>query len=295
MTLERKRVVVAYIFLAVPLLFFIGVRLFPMLYAMLMSVTNWGLSAGNLRFVGIENYKTIFQDTVFLKALTNTLRYAFIGAPAVIVLSLFFSLQLNRITKGKGIFRLIYVLPYITPIVAVSWVWRWMFQQPPVGLINALLYRLGLPARGFLGDPSMALYSIVSVNVWVDLGYCIIIFLAGLQNIPVEFLEAAKIDGASNRITLTRIILPLLLPITLFLTVMQGISFMRIFTQVYNMSYQATGGPLNSTMSAALYIYRTAFFHFQMGLAASASMILFLMILTITFVQIKFFDQKLSY
>ena len=282
-------------FLTIPLLFFIGVRLFPMLYAMVMSLTNWGLTARNLSFVGLENFKTIFTDPVFMKALGNTLRYAVIGAPLVIVVSLFFALQLNMVTRGKGLYRLIYVLPYITPIVAVSWIWRWMFQQPPIGFINGILAALGIPAKGFLGDPATALYCIILVSVWVDLGYGITIFLAGIQNIPTEFIEAARIDGAPNRTLLTRIILPLLLPITLFLAVMEWITFMRIFTQVYNMSFQASGGPLNSTKSAALYIYQTAFTQFKMGLAASASLILFLMIMVVTLLQMKFLDRKISY
>ena len=295
MTLQKKQVIVAYTFLAIPLVYFISVRLFPMLYAMVMGLTNWGLTAKNVRFVGLENFKTIFSDPVFTKSFGNTMRYAFIGAPLVILISLFFALQLNQIIKARGFLRLIYVLPYITPVVALSWVWRWMFQQPPVGIINGFLAWFGIPAKGFLGDPAAALYCIILVNVWIDLGYCVTIFLAGLQNIPVEFIEAAKIDGAKSRHVLFRITLPLLLPVTMFLTVMEGISFMRIFTQVYNMSFQASGGPLNSTKSAAMYIYQTAFTQFKMGQAASASFILFLMIMTVTLIQIKFFDRKLNY
>jgi multiple sugar transport system permease protein len=266
-----------------------------MIYAMIMSLTDWGLLVRNVRFVGFENFQIIFSDPVFTKSLGNTLRYAFIGGPLAIIISLFFALQLNVISKGKGLFRLIYVLPYITPMVAVSWVWRWLFQQPPTGLINNLLTYFNIPALGFLGDPASAPYCIIAVTVWVDLGYCVTIFLAGIQNIPVEFIEAAKIDGATNSALLFKITLPLLLPVTLFLTVMQGISFLRIFTQVYNMSFQASGGPLNSTKSAALYIYQIAFTQFRLGLAASASLILFLLIMTITLVQIKFFDQKVNY
>ena len=295
MTLGNKRIIVAYTFLIFPLLYFIGVRLLPMFYAMVMGMTNWGLLARNIRFVGLENFKTIFADPVFIKAFTNTIRYALIGAPLVIAVGLFFALQLDVITRGKGFFRLIYVLPYITPVVAVSWVWRWLYQPPPIGLINGVFVRLGLQAQGFLGDPNMALYCIILVNVWVDMGYCVTIFLAGIQNIPADFIEAAKIDGATNRILLLKITLPLLLPITLFLMVIEGISFLRIFTQVYNMSFQASGGPLNSTKSAAMYIYQTAFSQFRMGLAASASLVLFLIIMLITLFQIKFFDRKISY
>jgi len=295
MTLARKQVVTAYIFLLVPLLFFLFVRLLPMLFALVMGATNWGLLARNLKFVGPDNFRAIFGDQVFLTALGNTMRYALIGAPLTIAVSLFFALQLNAVTGGRALYRLLYVLPYITPVVAVSWVWRWMFQPLPIGIINGLLTGLGLSQQGFLNDPGQALYSITVVNVWVELGYCTTIFLAGIQNIPTEFVEAAKMDGASWRNVLTRIILPLLLPVTLFLTVMEGIQFLRIFTQVYNMSTQATGGPLDSTKSVALYVYQAAFTRFQMGLAASASLVLFATILFVTLLQIRLFDRRIDY
>ncbi len=294
MTLARKQVVTAYVFLSVPLLFYLFVRIAPMAYALMMGTTNWRLLARSLRFVGLDNFRSLFADRVFLTALGNTLRYAVIGAPLTIVISLFFALQLNAIWKGRALYRLLYVLPYITPVVAVSWVWRWMFQPLPIGIVNGLLGRLGLPQMGFLNDPNQALYSITAVNVWVELGYCITIFLAGLQGIPADFIEAAKMDGASERRVLTGIVLPLLLPVTLFLTVIEGIQFLRIFTQVYNMSTQATGGPLDSTKSMALYVYQAAFTKFQMGLAASASLVLFAIILFVTLVQIRFFDRRID-
>jgi len=295
MTLAAKRATTAYIFLALPLVFFLGVRFGPMIYMLAMSFTDWGLLRKELHFIGLENYKTVLTDPVFLKSLGNTARYAIFGAPSVIVLSLFVALLLDLIPKGKAVYRLIYVLPYITPIVAVSWVWRWMFLQPPLGVVNTILMAVGLQAREFLNSPSQALQSITAVNVWVEMGYCTTIFLAGLQTIPKEISEAARIDGANSRQVLTRVTLPLLMPITLFLTVMEGIQFLRIFTQVYNMSFQAQGGPLNSTKSAALYIYQKAFTNFEMAQAASASLVLFAIILAVTFLQLKFFDKKMAY
>ena len=295
MTLAAKRATTAYIFLALPLVFFLGVRFGPMIYMLAMSFTDWGLLRKELHFIGLENYKTVLTDPVFLKSLGNTARYAIFGAPSVIVLSLFVALLLDLIPKGKAVYRLIYVLPYITPIVAVSWVWRWMFLQPPLGVVNTILMAVGIQAREFLNSPSQALQSITAVNVWVEMGYCTTIFLAGLQTIPQEISEAARIDGANSRQVLTRVTLPLLMPITLFLTVMEGIQFLRIFTQVYNMSFQAQGGPLNSTKSAALYIYQKAFTNFEMAQAASASLVLFAIILAVTFLQLKFFDKKMAY
>lgn len=292
MTLARKRSLTAYAFLAVPLVFFVVVRFGPMLYAMVRSLTDWSLLRKNNDFIGLQNFRDVLGDPVFVQALANTLHYAIVGAPSVIVISLSLALLLNRIVRGRSVFRLIYILPYITPIVAVSWVWRWMYQSPPLGIINALLVKMGLPAQEFLLSTSQALHSILAVNVWVETGYCVTVFLAGIQTIPVDVIEAARIDGASGRQILTRVILPLLLPITLFLTIMQGIQFLRIFTPVYNMSSQATGGPLNSTKSAALYIYQTAFAQFELGRASAASLVLFAMIMMVTLIQLRIFDRK---
>ncbi|PKL05659.1 MAG: ABC transporter permease [Spirochaetae bacterium HGW-Spirochaetae-9] len=295
MTLAARRSITAYFFLAIPLVFFICVRFGPMLYMMAMSFTNWGLLRKVTKFIGIENYRIVLSDPVFRKALGNTLQYAVFGAPIVIVLSLCVALLLDTIPKGKGLFRLIYVLPYITPVVAVSWVWRWMYQPPPLGVINAILVAVGIPAGDFLNSTTQALPSILGVNVWVEMGYCTTIFLAGLQTIPKELNEAARIDGAKARQVLFQITIPLLAPITFFLVVMEGIQFLRIFTQVYNMSMQAMGGPLDSTKSAALYIYQKAFTNFEMAQAGSASIILFAIIMAVTLIQMKFLDRKVNY
>lgn len=292
MTLAKKKAMTAYAFLAVPLVFFLGVRFGPMLYAMARSLTDWSLLRKKNDFIGFENFKAVLGDPVFIKALANTLKYAVFGAPLVIAISLSIALLLNRIVMGKSLFRLIYILPYITPIVAVSWVWRWMYQSPPLGIINAALSALGLPAMDFLLSPTQALPSILSVNVWVEIGYCVTVFLAGIQTIPGDVIEAARIDGASGRQVLFKVILPLLLPITLFLAIMQGIQFLRIFTPVYNMSFQAMGGPLDSTKSAALYIYQTAFNKFELGRASAASLVLFALIMSVTLLQMRIFDKK---
>jgi multiple sugar transport system permease protein len=295
MTLAARRAAIAYAFLGIPLVFFVGVRFGPMLYMIAMSFTDWGLLRKTIHVVGLANYASIFADPVFMKSLVNTAKYAVLGAPAVIVLSLCIALILDRVPRGKGIYRLIYVLPYITPVVAVAWVWRWMFQSPPLGIINALFVSVGLQAQEFLNSPTQALPSILAVNVWIEIGYCTIVFLAGIQTIPPSVREAARMDGASGWQFLRRITLPLLLPVTLLLVVVEGIQFLRIFTQVYNMSYQSQGGPLDSTKSAALYIFQKAFTNFDMGVAASASLVLFAIIFAVTLIQLRLFDRRLNY
>lgn len=291
-TLQRKYTITAYTFLFIPIIFFLVVRFLPMVFSLAMSFTDWNLLSKDVHFTGFDNFVKIFSDEVFLKALWNTIKYVIFGVPSVILLSLLIAMMLNRIRKFQWLFRLLYVMPYITPLVAVSWVWRWLYQPPPMGVLNNILLNLNMPTQQFLSSTEQALISIVVTTVWIQLGYCIVIFLAGLQTIPSEYIEAARIDGASRRQITWKITVPLLKPITLFLVIMQSISFLRIFTQVYNMSVQGSGGPLNSTKPLVLYIYEKAFVNFDMGLASSASLVLFGLIMVITFIQMKFLNEK---
>ncbi len=296
MKLRKKRILTAYLFLAIPMVFFMVVRFWPMLYSFWMSFTDWNLlSTAPKNFVGLANYQYIFGNEAFVKSLFNTFAYVLIGVPITIVLSLFIAILLNRIIRAQGLFRLLYLMPFITPVVAVSWVWRWIYQPVPTGILNNLLVAIGLDAQGFINSPTQALVSIVITTVWMNLGYCIVIFLAGLQTIPQDLIEAAKIDGANRRQSAMKITIPLLNPIILFMVVMQSISFLRIFTQVYNMSSQGTGGPLNSTKTIVLFIYQKAFVDYDMGIASSASVILFAMIMIITFLQFKFVRRDTGY
>ncbi len=295
MKLRQKKILTAYLFLLIPLTFFAFIRFYPMISAFYISFTDWNIISPVKNFVGLSNYVTIFKDPVFRISLFNTLKYVVYGVPSVIILSLILALLLNNITRFQGFYRLIYVMPYITPLVATSWVWRWMYQKPPTGVINNFLGLFGIPARSFLMSTTEALPSIVATTVWIEVGYCVIIFLAGLQSIPKEYLEAAKVDGANRRQLLFKITIPLLNPVIVFLSVMETIMFLRIFTQVYNMSDQGSGGPLNSTKPLVLYIYQKAFKSFDMGTAAAATVILFLIILGITIVQLKVLNRKIQY
>ncbi len=295
MKLRQKKTMTAYLFLIVPLIFFIFVRFYPTIYAFWLSFTDWNIISPKMNFVGFDNFRELFSDSVFMKALGNTFKYVLYGVPLVLILSFGISLLLNNIRKGQAFYRLIYVMPYITPLVAVSWVWRWMYQRPPIGVINNLLSFVGLPTQRFLFSMDQALIAIVVTTVWVNLGYCIVIFLAGLQTIPKEYLEASKIDGANRWQVLTKITVPLLNPVIVFLVVTQSILFLRIFTQVYNMTDQGSGGPLNSTKPLVLYIYQKAFLSFEMGSASSATVVLFGIILLITLLQFRLLKRRVQY
>ena len=197
MKISQKRIVTAYVFLAIPLIFYIVVRFYPMLYSFWLSFTNWKLISPKKDFVGFDNFVKLFKDRVFITSLWNTIKYVTFGIPLVIVLSLFLATTLNKVRHLQWFYRLLYVMPYITPLVAVSWVWRWIYQRPPAGILNNLLMAFGLDAQPFLTSMNQSLPAIVVTTVWVNLGYCIIIYLAGLQTVPQEYIEAAKIDGAT--------------------------------------------------------------------------------------------------
>jgi multiple sugar transport system permease protein len=203
------------------------------------------------------------------------------------VISLLVALGLQRLTRFVGAYRVLYFLPYITSLVAVGWVWRWMYM--PNGLFNDILGSIGLPTSKFLGSPDTAIYSIIATTVWHGLGFQVVIFLAGLESIPQDYLDAAAVDGATGWQRFRGVVLPLLNPTVVFLTVTGVISNLQVFTQIRAMSSGGTGGPLDSTISVVLYVYQKAFQSLpsEMGYAAAMMVVLFVMILMITILQLK--------
>src|SRR5512142_1722460 len=286
LTLGQRRQMWAYVFLLFPLLFFIMIRFAPTLFAMSVSLFRWDILSPNKPWVGMRNYETLFADPVFWKSLTNTLLYVALSIPAQLVLGLSFALLLQAATHWRGFFRALYFIPFVTSTVAISWVWRWIYQ-PTFGPLNKLLALVGLPDQKYLASPDQALPSIVVVLVWQALGFYVIIFIAGLEGIPVDFYEAAKIDGARAWDLFRHITLPLLNPTIVFLTVIGTINGIQVFTQVLNMSFQGMGGPLDSTKSLVLFIYNQAFQSFKMGYASAGTVVLFAIILVITLVQLR--------
>jgi len=294
LTLGQRRQMWAYIFLILPLFFFIAIRFAPTLFAMSVSLFRWDILSANKPWLGSKNYETLFADPVFWKSLTNTLLYVAFSVPAQLVIGLAFALLLQAVGHWKGFFRALYFIPFVTSTVAISWVWRWMYQ-PTFGPLNKLLALVGLPELKYLASPDQALPSIVVVLVWQALGFYVIIFLAGLEGIPVDFYEAARIDGARVWELFRYITLPLLNPTIVFLTVIGTINGIQVFTQVLNMSYQGMGGPLDSTKSLVLFIYNQAFQSFKMGYASAVTVVLFAIILIVTVIQLKVTTRRVEY
>jgi multiple sugar transport system permease protein len=294
-TISQRRALTAYVLLLVPLAFFLFIRLLPTLSALQVAFYQWDMLSDDRPFVGLSNFQRLVVDQSFQAALANTLKYVVLGVPTGLVLALTIALALSRVQHLAGLFRTVYFIPFITSLVAVSWVWRWLYQ-PQRGSINELLGLVGLPAQPFLQSTSQALPSIVAVNVWHDLGFQIIIFLAGLHAIPDIYYEAARLDGAGRWSMFRHITLPLLNPTIVFLAVTSAISSLQVFSQVQNMSAQGTGGPLNSTLSLVLYVYQKAFGGaYQMGYASAMTVVLFVLILTVTLVQFRLLSRRYEY
>ncbi|MFF2155990.1 carbohydrate ABC transporter permease [Paenibacillus chitinolyticus] len=289
--MKRQRLFFVYACLLVPLLFFIGVRIVPIVYSFLVGFREWDLLSEEKPFVGFSNYVALYHDPVFLTSLRNTVTYVLIGVPGQLAAGLAVALLLRRIIRFKAFFRTVYFLPYVTSVVAVSWVFRWIFMKN--GIVNGLLLQLGLPSQLFLGSPDQAIFIVTAAMIWQNLGFQMLIFLTGLENIPKEYEEAAAIDGAGAWRRFVHVTLPLLNPVLLFSVIIASISYLQSFTQILNMT--SGGGPLNSTKSVVVYIYELAFKQFNMGQATAATVVLFLLILLLSLLQLKTLNRKVEY
>jgi multiple sugar transport system permease protein len=295
LSLEQRRWLWAYAFLSVPLVFFLLIRIAPTLYAFWVSLHEWDPIAIDKPFVGLDNFRRMGSDDVFWKALRNTWIYVAVGVPAGLVLSLAVALGLQRLTRYVGFYRMLYFVPFVTSVVAVGWVWRWIYT--PNGVLNEWLSFFGLGPFRYLQSPDTAIYAIIAMTVWQGLGFQIVIFLAGLEGIPDTYYEAAALDGAGARQRFLHITIPLLNPTIVFLTVVGVISSLQVFTQIRTMTSQGQGGPLNSTLSLVLYVYQQAFANLpsRMGYASAITFVLFLMILAITIIQLKVLSRRHEY
>lgn len=291
LTLQQKQVVWAWGFLAVPILFYGLIRFYPTVEGFIISTTNWNLM-NSPSFVGLANFKRLMADPVFWQVFRNTFLYLIIGTPLSLVLAFTIAYHLDRVRFMHGFIRALYFLPFLTTATAMAWVWRWFYQPVPIGLINDLLSSVGLSQQPFLRSTTQALPAVLAPAIWAGLGFQVVIFLAGLRAIPTTYYEAARIDGVSNFAILRKITLPLLKPTIIFLVVFSSIGFLRIFDQVYNMTSGDPGGPLNATKPLVLMIYQTAFSSFDMGYAAAQTVVLFLVLLSISLVQLRLLRDR---
>lgn len=287
--LKTKQALIAYSFLAIPLIFFLGIRIFPTLYAFSMSFSLTGQTG-----LSLDNYTKLLSDTEFGRSLLNTIMYFLITVPIQLALGLLIALAIESVGRFKWFYRIMFFLPYMTSVVAVSWVWR-LIYEPHTGVLNQVLKFLHIPQQDWLSDPKQALLSISAMLIWQMVGFSMLIFMAGLQGVPRQFYEAAKIDGASKWKMFWKITFPLLNPTIVFLTVIGAIQTLQIFTQIVNLtggSSGSLGGPLNSTSSIALYMYKQGFRDYNLEYASAITVVLFVLILIVTLVQLKILNKS---
>lgn len=285
LSMRVRRALWVWGFLALPVLFYSVIRFYPTLDAFRLSFTEWNLMRPP-KFIGLENYREMFADEDFWQVFRNTFAYLIMGTPISLVVSFTIAYFLDKVRFAHNFLRALYFLPFLTTASAMAWVWRWFYQPAPTGIINSVLSQMGLGQMDFLRSTTWALPSIMVTAIWAGLGFQIIIFMAGLRAIPTTYYEAARIDGVGDWAILRKITLPLLKPTTVFLVVFSSIGFLRIFDQVYNMTNNDPGGPLNSTKPLVLMIYQTAFSSFQMGAAAAQTVVLFTILLIVSLLQL---------
>ncbi len=290
LTIGQKRAIWAWAFLSLPVVFFVAIRFYPAAQAFAASFTNWNI-VGRMEFVGLANYSRLLQDPAFWQVMANTFAYLGLGVPISMLLSFVVAYFLDRVRFGHGLLRALYFIPHLTTAVAMAWVWRWFYQPAPVGAFNVWLVSLGLPQLPFLRSTTQALPAVLAPAVWAGIGFQIVIFLAGLKAIPRSYYEAAAIDGAGAWRVLFEITLPLLRPTIVFLVVTSSIAYLRIFDYVYAMT-NGQGGPLDATKPLVLKIFETAFAHFEMGYAATQTVVLFLILLAISLLQIRLLKSR---
>jgi multiple sugar transport system permease protein len=279
-----------YLFIA-PALIVLGVFLVsPILYAIFLSFQKVQvLGELNYRFVGERNFSRILEDERVWIALKNTFEYVIIVVPTQTVLALVLAVILNANLKGRKWFRIIFFMPTVTSSAVLTLIFIWIYNSD--GLLNNLLAFIGLPTYNWLDDPNVALKAIMIMNIWSTAPFFMVIYLAALQDIPMELYEAAKIDGASDRDRFFSITLPLLKPVTFFVIIIGIIGTFQLFDQSYIFS-KGSGGPNNSTLTIVLLIYQYAFNSLDMGYAAALALLLAGVILLITLIQRYFFRNE---
>ncbi len=284
----RARWWVAYAFLA-PGVLLIGVFfVLPALAAFALSLTDFDIYAlaapGSVRVVGLHNFAVLARDALFWRAIANTGYFVFIGGPLSVATSLAAAVALSaRGVRWQGFFRTVYFAPVVTTLVAVAIVWRYLYD-PRYGLIDAGLHALGLPRLDWLGDPHLAMPALILLTVWKNFGYNMIVFVAGLQAIPAELYDAARVDGATAWQRFRYVTLPGLGATFLFVGVTTMIGYCQVFAEPYVMTQ---GGPLHATLSLVLYMYEQGFRWWRVGMASAISVVLFLLTLLATLVQVR--------
>lgn len=276
---RRRQTLVAYAFLAPSLIVFLFFRHGPAAFSFLLAFFDWTM-VDSPQWVGLENFRTLIHDEVFWKALRNTLWYTLYAVPPDIVIAMLLAVLINQKMRFMRVFRLAYFVPVVTATAIVAVVWQWLYQ--PTGIINGVFQDLGLEPRFWLSDRGTVLPALAIMAIWKHVGFNMLIFLAGLQSIPAELEEAARLDGAGRSRIFFNITLPLMRPVIVLATILTTIGSFQVFDSAYVMT---GGGPYYASTTLVYYTYLKAFDQYQMGYGAAIALVLFLIILAVTLVQ----------
>ena len=298
---ERRNTLVAYSFLAPNFIGFIIFTMIPVVFSVVLAFLDWGGGA-QIKFVGLENFRTIFKDFSFTRsnlgiALKNTVFYTIATVPLTIACSLGLALVLNKAVKGANFFRAVFFFPYVASLVAICVCWNFLLMK--TGPVNQFLNAIGFNmTKSWTSSRDLAIWAIIIVSVWRNAGYYMVMYLAGLQGVPNELYEAATMDGANGWQKFTKVTIPMLTPTTFFCTIMMVISCFKIYDVVAIMTQ---GGPGRATKMLVTYIFELSFggegiaTSAQYGLASAVSMVLFVIVLTVTFVQFRAEKKWVNY
>ena len=285
--LTNSQAFVALLFLLVPVLLLALLKVYPVIYNVYLSFTRYELFEPP-RFVGMKNYNYVFSNAVTRQSIVNTLLFTIEAVPVGTALALTIAKLLDQSIRGRVFLRTLYYLPVVSSVVVSAMIWRWIYN-PQHGLLNHLIGGVGLPPQNWLNDPNLALISLVIVTIWGSIGSNMVIFLAGLQDIPRDVIEAARVDGANPIQSFLLITVPLMRPVILFVVVTFTIGIFRNFGLIFMLTQ---GGPFNRTNTMVWEVYQNVFGYLRLGRGAAISVVMLVIVLLLTLISFRVLRER---
>lgn len=283
----KRDKVIPYILVSPYIFHFLLFVAYPVIFSIILTFNKWNIISP-MEFIGFTNFSILFQDKFFFKSILNTLWFLVIHIPTQIIIALFLAEVLNQQLRARAFFRAAFFLPVIVSGVVVTMLWQQMYGFD-TGLLNRILVSLGFGKVGWLLDPNVAMVSIAIMATWKNVGLYVILFLVGLQTVPPQYYEAADLEGATHWQKFRYITLPMINPTIFMIVILSTIGGFSLFIEPYIMT---GGGPLNSTLSAVLYIYKQAFFNYHMGYSATLGLFFAMLIFLVVVIQKKFIEKE---
>ena len=282
----------AYLFLSPGLILFSVFTLGALIFAFYLTFHQWDIISQDRPFIGLDNYSRMIEDEDYRQSIINTAYYTGATVPLTMGIGLLVALMLNQPIRARGLLRTLYFMPVVTPFVVVAIIWKWLYNGD-FGLFNYYLLKTHLIDEPllWLSDKNLAMPAVVLMSVWSGVGFSMVIYLAGLQSIPQELYDAAKVDGAGAWARFRHITVPMLAPTTLFLMVMGIIGSFQVFTQIFIMT---NGGPVDRTTTMVFFIYEAAFKFYEMGYASTLAYGLFALLFVFTLLQLRLYRRANS-